>query len=438
MPRLKKKQEVSTGYQPRPLQLEIHHSLKRFSVLAIHRRFGKTVLAVNEIVDKALRCKKTNPQFAYIAPYRTQAEKVAWKYIKEYTSSIPGTTHLKSTLTCILPNGAEIYLVGADNYDAIRGMYFDGVVLDEYGDMAPAAYDEVLRPGLADREGWALFIGTVKGKNHFHSKFMEAKRKMEDGDEEYFCATYRADETGVIPDKELESLKNSMSIEAYRQEMLCDWNAGVKGAFYSLEMADMRSDGRLTNVPYAKEIPVHVAFDLGVDDATAAFFFQTYREEVRILRYEEWTDTGLTEVLQQIQRIPYHYGVFYMPHDIGVREMTSGISRLDTIQGLGFDVEVVPKVGIADGIEQVRILLNRCWFDRTQAEHGVESLENYRKKLDKRTDTFLATPVHDKHSHGADAFRYLAVGLAMRSGGMSEKPHPLSKAAAPRVKRGRR
>lgn len=401
--------EVSTGYRPRPLQLEIHRALKRFSVLAIHRRFGKTVLAVNELIDKALRCQKPNPQFAYAAPFRTQAKQVAWKYIKEYTAPIPGTTTYESDLKCVLPNGATIYLIGADNYDALRGMYFDGVVLDEYGDMATAVYDEVLRPGLGDREGWALFIGTVKGKNHFHTIFKEAEQYSANGDPDYFAATYRADETGVLPTGELQKMKRDMSDMAYRQEMLCDWNAGVKGAYYSHEMNELRADGRITHVPHTPQLPVHLAFDLGVNDATSVFFYQKVRSEIRVIRYEEWTDLGLQEILTQLNRLPYFYGYAYMPHDIKVREMTSGVSRLDIIQNMGFDVVPVPKFTLADGVEASRRILRRVWFDKENAYKGAEALSNYRKKYDKTNDVFMDKPVHDKFSHGADAFRYLAV-----------------------------
>ena len=410
--------DISTGYHPRPLQLEIHRKRKRFTVLAIHRRFGKTVLAVNELIDAALKCKLHNPRMAYIAPYYKQAKSVAWAYLKDFCYNIPNIKIYESELRVDIPVGfvngkpsiARIQLFGSDSPDSLRGLYFDQVVLDEFGNMPVSLWNEVLRPALADRKGGCMFLGTPNGKNHFYEKFREATKKMQEGHPEWYAATYRADETKLIDQHELESARENMPESDYRQEFLCDWAAAVKGAFYADEMNKVSADGRILNIPYERGLPVYCAFDLGIDDQTAVWFVQFFRNEVRLIDYQEWTDTGLIDVLKDIKDTAYVIEELIMPWDITIREVTSGMSRREIVEDLGYDVIVAPKLSIEDGIGAVRKLLYQCYFDKDKTQRGIDCLENYRKKWDGRTSTFLLRPEHDEYSHGADAFRYLALG----------------------------
>lgn len=408
--------DVSTGYMPRPLQNEIHANCRRFTVLAIHRRFGKTVLAVNELIDIALQCPLHNPRVAYIAPYYKQAKAVAWDYAKDFTAMIPNQKAYESELRIDIPVGevngkpsvARIMCFGADNPDALRGLYFDAVVFDEFGNQPISIWSEVVRPALADRKGRALFLGTPNGKNHFYEKYQEAVKHMEEGHPEWYAATFRADETGVIDHDELMGAKENMPESDYRQEFLCDWAAAIKGAFYATEVGRARDQGRVMRVPYERGLPVYAAFDLGIDDMTAVWFIQCFRSEVRVIKYMEWKDIGLLDILKEMMQMPYIYGELVMPWDVKIRELTSGKSRLESVEELGFDVLVAPKLSVEDGVNAVRAILSQCYFDGVECERGMDCLENYRKKFDHRTGQYLKSPEHDEFSHGADAFRTFA------------------------------
>lgn len=230
---------VILPYEPRPIwEQEIHPGLEshRFSVLVCHRRFGKTVGVVNHIIKQAVKSHKRAPQYAYIAPFQTQAIMVAWGFLKYYTSPIPGIKVNNSSHYVELPSrfpdspGARIYIMGADNPDALRGMYLDGVILDEYGQIKENLWGEIIRPALADRKGWAVFVGTPKGQNGFFQKYQEAL-----GNPKWYHCLYKASETGVLDADELESMRESMSDVEYRQEMECDFSVAAFNALLGAE-----------------------------------------------------------------------------------------------------------------------------------------------------------------------------------------------------------
>ncbi|MDI9409843.1 MAG: hypothetical protein QM523_11460, partial [Candidatus Pacebacteria bacterium] len=218
---------IGTGYEPRSFQAELHQSLARFSVLVAHRRFGKTVFAVNELIDRALTCPLERPRFAYIAPLAVQAKTIVWDYLKAYTAAIPQISWHESELRVDLPNGARISLYGADNPDRLRGLYFDGVVLDEYGDMPPRLWSEIIRPALADRLGFAVFIGTPKGRNQFYELYQRAQTLPD-----WFAATLPVSVTKILPESELAAARQAMSSDQYAQEFECAFTAAVQGAYY--------------------------------------------------------------------------------------------------------------------------------------------------------------------------------------------------------------
>lgn len=412
---------IDTGYRPRKLQADLHRKLRRFNVLAIHRRFGKTVLAVNELIDRGISCPLPNPHMTYIAPYYKQAKNVAWVYLKDFTYKIPGVRQLESELLVEIPLGpgnvCRIQLFGADNPDAMRGTYHDHVVFDEFGHQPGSIWTEVIRPALADRKGGATFLGTVRGKNNFHTIFRYAQEREEMGDPEWFTATYRADQTGVIDAAELEAARLSMPEDQFRSEFLCDWGAGVQGAYYASEMSRVHDEGRVCRVPHETKLPVFVAFDLGYNDFMALWFVQFFRNEVRLIGYEQYTNTALETVLKVITQKPYIYAELFMPWDVEVHELFNGTTRREQIEAMGFTVTVAPKnVNKADGINAVRLLLPKCVFDKDGTADGVDCLENFRKKMDTRTGQFLAVEQKDDFVHGADAFRYLAVCYEERFG----------------------
>src|SRR5258708_5915463 len=273
---------VSTGYQPRDAFIPFHMRTQRWSVLVCHRRAGKTVACVADLVDAALRCKRPNPRYAYLAPFYTQAKDVAWVYLKAMVQEIPGAQVNESELRADLPNGARVRLYGADNYDRMRGIYLDGVVLDEFADMDPRVFPEVIRPALSDRKGWAAFIGTPKGRNAFFELYDQAQ-----GNDDWFDFCLRADESDLIDPSELDDARQSMTPEQFAQEYLCSFEAAILGAYYGKEMAEAERQGRIRHVPHDPQIAVHTAWDLGIGDSTAIWFWQAHGPEIHVIDYYE-------------------------------------------------------------------------------------------------------------------------------------------------------
>lgn len=399
---------VQSLYRPRTtLHASIHRAIQdhRFGAVVCHRRFGKTVLALNHLQFAALECQKDRPRFAFIAPTYTQAKSIAWDYLVHYSSNIPQVVPRVSELTIGYPNGGQVRLFGADNPDSLRGLYFDGVVFDEYGLQPPRIFTEVVRPALSDRQGWAWFLGTPAGKNQFYDVIQQAQR-----DPGWFYACHRASETGIIDGRELLAAQRDMTSDEYAQEYECSFEASVKGAIYAAELTAARSAGRVCAVPVDPILPVDTDWDLGVGDATAIWFSQSLRSgEVRLVDYYEASGEGFPHYRQVLDRKGYTYGQHWAPFDIQVKEFGSGRTRQETAASLGIRFHIAPKVELEDGIHAARMLLPRCWFDATRCVAGLEALTHYRRDYNTRLNEFKATPVHDWASHGADAFRYLAV-----------------------------
>lgn len=398
--------QVVIPYKPRPLQREIHASLRRWNLLVCHRRFGKTVFAINELIKQAAKNQKKMPRYAYVAPYYKQAKQIAWDYLKDFTRPIPGIKINESELRVDFPWGARIQLFGADSPDSMRGLYLDAVVLDEYADMSPRIFSEVLRPALSDREGSAIFIGSAKGGTPFYDLWERVKE-----DPDWFTKVYPASETKVIPEAELADAKKIMDEDEYNQEYECSWTASIKGAYYGKQLAEAQEQDRIGKVPYDPRLPVQTAWDLGVGDSTAIWFFQVLGQEIRIIDYHEDSGEGLPYYAKILDQRGYKYGDHWAPHDIQVRELGSGKSRIETAKMLGIQFRIVPNLGIDDGINAVRNTIPRCWFDAKKCELGLQALRNYRKEYDDRRQEYKPRPLHDWSSHAADAFRYLAVGL---------------------------
>ena len=396
---------IKTGYAPRPLQAEIHQSLKRFNVLVCHRRFGKTVLCINELIDSALRCDRPMPRYAYIAPLYRQAKQAAWDYLKGYTQELPDRVPYDSELKIEMPNKGRIQLFGADNPDAIRGVYLDGVILDEYAQMPPKLWTEVIRPALSDRKGWAIFIGTPKGRNEFCRLYEYAQ---EDTDDEWFGALYRASETNVIDATELESARRVMSEEEYAQEYECSFEAAIMGAYYGKLMAQAERDGRITSVPH-DAAEVETWWDLGIGDATSIWFIQRVGKELRAIDFYESSGEGLAHYAKVLKDksndLGYNYSVHLLPHDAEVRELGTGKSRREILVGLGIKPEIQRRESVQEGIEAVRTIIPMTWFDAEKCARGIEALRQYRKHFDEKRQAFSNHPLHDWTSHPADAFR---------------------------------
>ncbi|MGZ6253743.1 MAG: terminase large subunit domain-containing protein, partial [Candidatus Binataceae bacterium] len=376
-------------YQPRRHQLEIHDALKRFSVLVCHRRFGKTVLAINQLIQSASRSEKEMPRFAYLAPLRNQAKAVAWDLLLHYSAPIRAEVNI-SELRVELVNGARVSLFGADNPDALRGLHLDGAVLDEYAQMAPRTWTEVIRPALADRKGWAIFIGTPKGRNGFFTLYEAAKN-----DPEWYAAVFKASATGVVEPDELARLKAAMPEEEYAQEFECSFAAANAGAYYGREMTAAEAEGRIARVPWEPTLPVTTAWDLGIDDATAIWFVQAAGREIRVIDYYESSGAALSHYAAVLRNKPYVYGQHLLPHDASVKELGTGLSRIEVLQSLGLNPTVVPAQRVEDGINAVRVMLPRCWFDAEKCARGINCLREYAREWVDKLETWRASPRHD-------------------------------------------
>lgn len=413
-------QPIEIGYQARPQFVPYHMRRTRWSCIVAHRRAGKTVACVADLIDAALSCDKPEGRFAYMAPTYSQAKDVAWGYLKRLTAAIPGVEQRESDLTVNLPNGARIRLYGSDNYDRLRGIYLDGVVLDEAGDMDPRAWPEVIRPALADRQGWATFIGTPKGRNQFYEIWTAAQSNPE-----WTTLRLRASETGLIPESELKSAATMLTSEQYEAEFECSFDAAVVGAFYGRGLADAEREGRITGVPYDPAAQVWTAWDLGISDTTSIWFAQIVGREIHVIDYYENAGVDLGHYVREIQSKPYLYGGHLLPHDAEARELGTGKTRVEVLQSLGLNPTIVKNHRVEDGINAVRMMLPKCWFDGERTAKGVDALKMYRSEWDDKRQTFNTKPVHDWSSHAADAFRYLAMGLEMNasnSGFSSTRP----------------
>lgn len=394
--------KIVIPYNPRALQREVHNRLKRFTIIVAHRRWGKTVFAINELLRTALTCKLERPRVAYMCPLFKQAKNVAWDMLKHYARNIPDVVFNEAELRCDLPNGGRVQLYGNDNADALRGIYLDMVVLDEYAQMTPRAWSEVIRPALSDRKGNAIFIGTPQGCNSFYELY-EAATWIPNWRKEMF----KASETQLIDDEELDAMKLEMTEDEYEQEMECSWTAAIKGAFYAKELSAI--EDHVKAVPYDQNLPVITSCDLGIADSFSIWYFQECAGEIRVIDYDEYTGMGLPDVIKEMDKKPYKYLQHIAPFDIEVRELGTGKSRLEVARTLGINYTKAPKMAIQDGINAVRTSLPNMWFDEEKCKHGLEALRQYRTEYNDKRGVFSNKPLHDWCSHAADAMRYFAV-----------------------------
>lgn len=400
--------KVIIPYAPRRQFLPLHNRRERFAAVVAHRRAGKTVAEVNEKIRSALTCQLPNPRTAYIAPFLKQAKAVAWTYAKEYGLSIPGAKANESELRIDFPNGGQFRLYGADNIDAIRGIYLDDVTLDEYADMNPRLFPEVIRPTLVDRFGKATFIGTPKGRNDFFKICQYAKNSPD-----WFFLELKASQTKIVPLSELASLKREMTEEQYAQEFECSFEAAITGAYYGKELVKAEQDGRITKVEYDPNYKVFTAWDLGWSDDTAIWFYQVIAGEIRILEYFFASGQNIDFYADYIISKPYQYGRHWLPHDAKAKTLASGGKSIQEqltarLGGWGI-VWIVPSLSVQDGIQAARKMLPKTWFDKEKCTQGLEALQQYQREWDDDRKCFRDQPKHDWTSHPADAFRMLAV-----------------------------
>lgn len=401
-------------YTPRRAFKPLHQRTQRWAIVVAHRRAGKTVACVNELIKAALTFKGSDGRFAYVAPFYSQAKSVAWDYLKRFSAPIPGITINESELRIDYPNGSRIKLYGADNADSLRGLFFDGLVADEYGDWKPSVWGYVIRPALADRQGWAVIIGTPKGRNQFWELYQSAEKSQS-----WLAMTLRASETGLLPESELAALREELTDDAWRQEMECDFEAALPGAYYGKELWGAKEDGRITSVAYDPAVPVYTAWDIGYRDDTAIWFYQVMRGEIHAIDFHASNGRQIEFYTDLIAAKPYRYGTHWLPHDARAKTLASGgksvIEQLGV--GLGMDrMAIVPNLDVIDGIQAGRRAIDIAWFDETKTLPGLEALRQYQREWDEDKKCFREKPRHDWTSHPSDAWRMLAVAWHQEEG----------------------
>lgn len=398
--------EIVIPYEPREAQLQIHNAVDshRFVVVVAHRRFGKTVAAINEAIRAAIECPLDRPRIGYIAPTYSQAKRVAWDYLTHYTRPLGATANIAELRVDFWDRRIQLY--GSDNPDSLRGQYFDLVILDEIADQNPKIWNEIIRPALADRKGKAIFIGTPKGQNHF--KDLRDRADTEPG---WALLEFRASDTGIVAQEELDAAKREMGDDKYAQEFECSFHAAIEGSYYGAMLNQLETEHRYCEIKRDDLAKTFTAWDLGIGDSTSIWVAQVVGKEIRLLDYIENHGQGLDWYVRELRERNWLKAEHLLPHDVQAKELGTGKSRQEVLQELGLDITVVPRLSVADGIQAVRRILPDCWFNVPQVRQGLDCLRNYRREFDEKRNVFYDKPLHDWSSHGSDAFRYLAVGM---------------------------
>jgi phage terminase large subunit len=402
--------ELHLPYHPREQFIPFHKRDNRFGTMTCHRRAGKTVSCIGELVTRSMYTNKKRAEYAYVGPFRAQAKKVAWTYLKDFTEGLRKGPPRESDLSVTLHNGSTITIYGADNPDALRGLFFDGIVLDEYGDMRPSIWGEVVLPTLLDRNGWAMFIGTPKGKNHFYQM---VKRSREE--DNWYEFTLKASDSGLLSQDALDIARAEMTDAQYQQEMECSFDAAVQGAYYSDIIATMETHSdqyaqlRIDDYPYDPTEMVHCSADLGFTDSTAFWFWQLDEHGPKLIDYEEHDSQALEFYFTMLKDKGYEYADMWLPHDAKATTLQTGRSTVEQFLDAGFPCKVVPKLAVQHGIDAARLILPQCRIDKKACYSGIEALRAYKRQFNEKTQQFANNPHHDWASNGSDAFRYFSL-----------------------------
>lgn len=410
---------VVIDYAPRRQFLPYHLRTQRWAALICHRRAGKTVATLNDEVRRAVAERKPEGNYGFILPQRNQAKRVVWKYLKRFAAPLLVAEPSESDLSVRLVGGSTVRLYGADNPDSFRGEYFDGVVFDEFGDMVPEVWYEVVRPALSDRHGWATFIGTIKGANEFWRLFDGDSDKRWAGarnlPDEWYTLLLKASDSKILPQSELDDMRRDMGDDQYRQEMECDPNVAIKGAFYADEMRIMEAEGRIRPISINRDIPVRTGWDIGRTDSTAITFWQCVGYERRLVDYYEMSGKVITHYADVLYEKKHEHGWKYAehhwPHDMAVHMIDSDKSRIELMAAKGIHGEIVPAHDVLEGINAVRKMLGRTWIDPGRCKRIIDALRQYRREWDPRIQMWKPSEHKDWTNNGCDAVRTFAVGF---------------------------
>ena len=415
---------IPNNWAPRPHQLDffraMDNGIKR-ACLVWHRRAGKDSTSLN-FTAKEMFKRKGN--YWHLFPKQTQARKAIWNGINSDGQSIldqvfPEAVRARTSsqeMMIELKNGSTWQLAGSDNYDSLVGANPVGVVFSEWSLCDPNAW-AYIRPMLAENGGWAVFIYTPRGKNHGFTLYNMAKKA-----DEWFCQnltvndTKRADGSPVISPEAIETERAEGMEEALiQQEFFGSFEAQIPGAYFADQLQQAKDQNRVGRIPIEPSLQVHTAWDLGISDSMSIWFFQAMGKEIRLVDYYESNGKGMEHYIQHLTQWADRNGVIYgqhlAPHDIEVRELTSGRSRKDVARDMGITFRTVqrPRTKI-EGIQAIRRMFPRFWIDDERAEQGYACIASYHREWDEKHQRFRDQPVHDWASHGADALQTLALG----------------------------
>ena len=390
-----------------------------------HRRAGKDLFAINLIAAASVQRVGL---YWHLLPTYNQGRKIVWdgftkdgrKFLDHFPKEIIASKN-NTEMRLTLKTGSIYQVVGTEDPDRLVGTNPVGVVFSEFSLQNPKAWD-LIRPILAENEGWALFIYTARGRNHGYRMIQMAQKNPKWKGEILIAGnkgTKRPDGTPVISDEVIQDERDSgMPEETIQQEFYCSFEAPVIGAYYGSQMLKADKDNRVTRVPFDPTLKVNTSWDLGMADATAIWFWQEYGFELRICKYYETSGEPLSHYARILHQVAtnnnFTYGRHYAPHDIKVREMATGKSRYEVARSLGIKFTIVPKHDVMDGIEATRNMISSCWFDEEECGPGLDCLRQYRKEWDEQNKCYKDRPLHDWTSHGADSFRIMAWGRKRR------------------------
>jgi phage terminase large subunit len=408
--------EILIPYRPRRHFVAMHASEKRWIFVCAHRRAGKTVAEANHLIRAASRNmrKWPPPRYGYVGPSFEQAKDLVWGYLKQYTQPIGGVRFYEGDLMVKLPNQATIKLYGgAAAYERMRGMYFDGIVLDEYPLLNPVVFSSVVRPCLADYRGFAIVSGTVSEVMGDHFTRLKLRAEVDPRWDVFIIPLSETGEEALSHDEAAE-LTQDMSPEEYAREMECSFDAPVEGSYYGDALNKASLAGRIAQVPPDLAAPAVSAWDLGISDMTCVWVYQIAGREIHWIDYFDGSGKALDYYAHELQRRAkaggYVFKAHCLPHDVEARELATGQSRRAVLETLLDEpIIVAPLASVEDGIAAARGLMGVSWFDQTACRRGLAMLRGYRRN--KR-----GQPVHDDYSHGADAFRTAAASFHLVGG----------------------
>jgi phage terminase large subunit len=376
-----------------------------------HRRCGKDLTDFSALMVPEA-CERVG-YYMYTFPTSTLGRRALWDGMDNngirFLDRIPPELIVnknKQEMKIELINGSIIQIVGIDKIENV-GINPVGVVFSEYSLQDPRGWD-FMRPILRVNNGWAKFNFTPRGRNHAYELFEMAK-----GNPDWFAELLTVEDTGIVTKEQLDQeRREGISEELLFQEYFCSFNRGIEGSYYGRLIDSARKDGRIGFVPFERGLEVHCAFDLGMDDATAIWMWQRVGQEIRFVDYYEASGEPLSHYVEILKGKGYLLGDIWVPHDAEVRELGTGVSRIETMRRLGLKPIIVPRLSLMDGIEAVRQLLPRCWFAEDKCRRGVECLEGYHKAYNDKMECYSERPVHDKNSHSADSMRYAAAAMS--------------------------